>query len=288
MTNIMQQLKDILMGKFKSRTQLLIYGAVMLLTFSAFMLSAWLTFNHNIWVTTGSKERYYAPWEYTFSKLGSFDAECNPHFFLLFSACLWSLVAFDIPLTFFMHRHNAIISKPGAIVSSVFYVIGWLGIFLDGCFCSSHRKIGNSNVEFMSIHIKVSGAGMGGFAIALFNNAVLMFRDRFTWVKKVKWANHSGRNLYKCHGHVFAAAAIMAVILIVSIICLNLDIKVEKPWMKYVIGGEIQENICICGLILTMVWNAMVMPVEIPTFKAVEETQQLIMRDINTENKNLA
>ncbi|CAL6033068.1 DUF998_domain-containing protein [Hexamita inflata] len=270
---------NILTGRFTSKLQLVLYLALMLLIFSSFLLAAWLTFNRNILLTTGSKSMYYTPWSYTFSKLGSFDPECNPDYYFFFSVALWTLALFDIPLTIYIHRRNKVISKPGAVVSTVFYVIGQLGIVLDGCFCSSHKFILNSKVSFMSVHIKVSGAGMGGSALAIVNNCILMVRDRFK-VKRVKWADHSGRRLFRCSGQVICAGVLMTVIFVVSVVFqeMELDTKyIQHEWVKYVAGADIWENICIFALIISIVWNAVVMPIEIPVINTKQEATQEVI-----------
>ncbi|CAL6065798.1 DUF998_domain-containing protein [Hexamita inflata] len=132
-------LMNIIKGEFTSKLQLHIYGLITLLIFSFFMFSAQIGFNRNILESTGSTKDYYAPWKYTFSKLGSFDEQYNPKYYLLFSACLWSLIVLDIPMSFFIYRRNRLISQFGASVSQLFYIIGWIGIILDGCFCAAQN-----------------------------------------------------------------------------------------------------------------------------------------------------
>ncbi|CAL6082339.1 Conserved_hypothetical protein [Hexamita inflata] len=265
-------IKRILQGHFNTRAQLLVYCAVMLLGFTAFMVAAWVTFDLNVWKREHSRTNFYAPWNNTFSELGSRDDSKNPKYYLLFSCCLWWLIVFDIPLSFFVYRRNVVINKVAAVTSQVFYVIGWIGITLDGCFCSTMQKIPGTNVVSMDIHVPASTLGMIGFAVALFNNAFNMVRDQTKCLGKRRWADHQQRKLFNPR-HTYISAVLMSSVCVIalSLTIINLILKAkhipEQPWMKYTIGGELWENILICTLILTILWNVLALPVKIPKVK---------------------
>ncbi|CAL6013492.1 Conserved_hypothetical protein [Hexamita inflata] len=284
----LSQIKRILQGHFDTRAQLLVYCAVMLLGFTAFMVAAWVTFDLNVWKRDHSRKNFYAPWNNTFSELGSRDDNKNPKYYLLFSCCLWWLIVFDIPLSFFVYRRNVVINKVAAVTSQVFYVIGWIGIILDGCFCSTMQKIPGTNVVSMDIHVPASTLGMIGFAVALFNNAFNMVRDQTKCLPKRRWADHQQRKLFKPK-HVFISAIVFLVIAVVALICkiasmiLEAQKTPEKHWWKYVIGGCIWENILICALIITIIWNALGLPVIIPTLPS-EQREQIQLETKEVEN----
>ncbi|CAL5986460.1 Conserved_hypothetical protein [Hexamita inflata] len=234
------------------------------------MFSAQIGFNKNILEKTGSTKDYYAPWKYTFSKLGSFDDQYNPKYYLLFSACLWSLIAFDIPMTFFIYRRNQLISKFGASISQIFYIIGWIGIILDGCFCTSTKLIKGTQIQYISVHIKVSSAGAIGFALALLNNGVLMFIDQ----NNIGCIKNSGKKQFKCAKQIIIVAIIMSVILISAAITQSIDTTGQKQWIQYLLGFELWENIIIFAIITSLLWNAMILPIDIQNINLSKQTKE--------------
>ncbi|CAL6056845.1 Conserved_hypothetical protein [Hexamita inflata] len=258
----------------------------MLLGITAFIVAAWVTFDLNVWKREHSRKNFYAPWNNTFSELGSRDDNKNPKYYLLFSCCLWWLIIFDIPLSFFVYRRNVVINKVAAVTSQVFYVVGWICITFVGCFNSTMQKIPGMNVVSMDIHVPAAVLGMIGFAAALFNNALNMVRDQTKCQRKNNQVNQ--QKLFNPR-HTFIPAIIFLLIAVFALLCkislMILEAKkiLKKNWWKYIIGGCIWENILICTLIVTLAWNALGLPVTIPTLPS-EEREQIQLETKETEN----
>ncbi|CAL5973389.1 Hypothetical_protein [Hexamita inflata] len=156
------------------------------------MFSAQIGFNRNILESTGSTKDYYAPWKYTFSKLGSFDEQYNPKYYLLFSV------------------------------------------------------------------------------LALLNNGVLMFIDN----NQIRCIKNSGKKQFKCSNKIIIAANIMIVIIISTAITQSIDTTGQKQWIQYLLGFELWENIIIFAIITSLLWNAMILPIDIQNINLSKQIKE--------------
>ncbi|CAL5990740.1 Hypothetical_protein [Hexamita inflata] len=176
------------------------------------MFSAQIGFNRNILESTGSTKDYYAPWKYTFSKLGSFDEQYNPKYYLLFSACLWShhqQLCLLIVMSF-LYLQKKSTNKPIWCFCKLIFLYNWLDRYNFRWLFLRELKIDkrNSNIIYYCSYyryILVSSAGAIGFALALLNNGVLMFIDN----NQIKCIKNSGKKQFKCSNKIIIAANIM-------------------------------------------------------------------------------
>ena len=123
-----------------------------------FLALSWMTY---------PLENQYSIMNDTISFLGSSDADNNPEGWWLFSISLITFSIILIPIAFYRLRRLKTINKPLSYLSTLFYLIASVGLFLVAIFPDNGGQSYFSDLSSGRLHNLVSIFAFGGFGFAI-------------------------------------------------------------------------------------------------------------------------
>lgn len=133
-------------------------------------------------------ENQFSIMTHFFSFLGSFDEKHNPQGWWLFSIALIFLGIAHIPLTIFFYRRFSVISKHGAALGALLFLLGSVGMILVAFFPESRRHFWD-DLSFGVIHIRIAGFSAMVFGLGIFWHGLLLIKGWFFMTENT--ASHS-------------------------------------------------------------------------------------------------
>lgn len=122
-------------------------------------------------------ENHYSIMSHTFSFLGSFQEQHNPHWWWIFSVAMlfWSLAM--LPTTRYLYHRFAEISPRGAAAGAGLFVLGSVGIAIVALFPDSPAPVFGA-VRWTEIHEKGAVLVFIGFVLGIGVFGAMLLRDR--------------------------------------------------------------------------------------------------------------
>lgn len=160
--------RELLSGHFTRRT-LRVYLISMTAIFWGLIGASWLLY---------PAENRYSIFTHTFSFLGSSEHFHNPRWWWLFTVAMvfWGIAL--VPLSLYLYRRFSTVSRWGAVVAGIFFLVGSVNICLIGIF-PDIPDLFYGDWSYTEIHERVALASIATIGLGTFWLGGLVLVDRY-------------------------------------------------------------------------------------------------------------